>query len=414
MTVAGFPFWALHFDADANLTGPDARALTTGAAASGITDLFVFSHGWNNDEAGAMRMYSAFFAEIAKLPVRPGTSIGVAGVMWPAILFPENGVASALETELPKVFTRAAQQPALQAVLDLVSRKPANMAALFDFRNQLASILRAEVVHTATAEGQDNLEFQTATAGEPAWQQILRAMAGTSAGVEGGAADFGDVFGTLWHGALNVLRVATFWQMKNRAGIVGRNGLGPLLGQIHEAAPSLRIHLIGHSFGARLVSYALSGLPPAASPVKSLLLLQGAFSHFAFADALPFDSSRRGDLRGMASRVDGPLVATFSRKDMAVGMAYPAAAIVARQDAADAGDLMYRWEGMGSDGAQAVYADCVPLARVGTVYPFRPGHWLNLDGNQVIKAGGPPEGAHGDIIHPETAWAALAAARIGL
>jgi len=46
------------------------------------------------------------------------------------------------------------------------------------------------------------------------------------------------------------------------------------------------VHLIGHSFGARLVSFALSGVgAPAASPVASLLLLQGAFSHWSFAHA---------------------------------------------------------------------------------------------------------------------------------
>jgi pimeloyl-ACP methyl ester carboxylesterase len=98
--------------------------------------------------------------------------------------------------------------------------------------------------------------------------------------------------------------------------VVGKEGLGPLLGRIHQADPQVRIHLIGHSFGARLVSFALAGLPdPANSPVKSLYLLQGAFSHFAFADALPMDRSRGGALKGMAARVDGPLVASFTVPD---------------------------------------------------------------------------------------------------
>jgi pimeloyl-ACP methyl ester carboxylesterase len=205
--------------------------------------------------------------------------------------------------------------------------------------------------------------------------------------------------------------------MKGRAGVVGRKGLGPLLGRIHEAAPALRIHLLGHSFGARLVSYALAGLPaiPAggASPVKSLYLLQGAFSHFTFADALPFDRSRKGELAGMASRVDGPLLTTQSLKDLAVGAAYPLASIVARQDNADARDANYRWEAMGHDGAQAVDAVKADLGRPGTAYPFQAGKWLNLDGNRVIVKGGPPSGAHSDILYPQTAWAALAAAGIG-
>ena len=386
-----YPFWPLHFDAAAHLTEPVADAPSWQRAAGRLTDLFVFSHGWNNDGAMATQLYEAFFAEVAKLPARPDASIGVAGVFWPSMLLSAPG-----------------QHQDLDALHDLLQRRPDNHAALLEFRARLGSFMRAE-----PAANRDDLEFLAATTSEADWQTVLRAMAGP--GYDGGAAGVGFVFANLWQGALNLLRVATFWQMKHRAAIIGRNGLGPLLGQIHQATPALRIHLIGHSFGARLVSYALTGLPNVTpSPVKSLFLLQGAFSHFAFADALPFDTARHGDLAGMSTRVDGPLLATFSRKDTAIGLAYPAASIVARQDAVDAADLMYRWEGMGCDGAQEVGADCVPLTKPGTVYPFRAGHWLNLDANLVIKDGAPPEGAHGDIVHPETAWAALSAAGLSL
>jgi hypothetical protein len=43
-------------------------------------------------------------------------------------------------------------------------------------------------------------------------------------------------------------------------------------------------------------------------------------------------------------------------------------------------------------------------------YKMDTSKWLNLDANEVIKTGSPPAGAHSDIIHPETAWAALKAA----
>jgi len=63
---------------------------------------------------------------------------------------------------------------------------------------------------------------------------------------------------------------------------------------------ALRIHLLGHSFGARLVSYALAGLPDGLSggeiPGEDALPIAGAFSHFAFAEKLPFDGTRSGDL----------------------------------------------------------------------------------------------------------------------
>jgi hypothetical protein len=57
-------------------------------------------------------------------------------------------------------------------------------------------------------------------------------------------------------------------------------------------------------------------------------------------------------------------------------------------------------------------ATSAQLGDVNTSYKFTNGTWLNLDGNNVIVAGGPPCGAHGDIVHPHTAWAALAASKV--
>src|SRR6201994_5208860 len=143
--------------------------------------------------------------------------------------------------------------------------------------------------------------------------------------------------------------------MKARAGTVGRNGLGPLLAALHAQSPAVRFHLIGHSFGARLVSFALSGVgAPAASPVASLVLLQGAFSHWSFAHAQnnPFGSP--GALTAYADRVHGPLAATHTVYDWAVGVWYPKASFLAHQDAAAA--VADPWGGLGSDGFPAAKA----------------------------------------------------------
>ena len=161
-------------------------------------------------------------------------------------------------------------------------------------------------------------------------------LSGAELGDGGGQAGIGDVFGGLLHGAKEALRQATYWQMKNRAGIVGQHGLGKVLGALDPKR--VRVHLVGHSFGARLVSFALAGLPAGPSPVRSVTLLQGAFSHFAFADPLPFDAGRRGALAGMLARINGPLVACFSEHDSAVGTFYPLASFAAQDDAAAAED----------------------------------------------------------------------------
>lgn len=430
-TLAGFPFWKLQFNEKGDPpTGGDS--FLAGVPAAKLTDLFVFSHGWNNDPTTAMALYTGFFGEVRKIvddasvPKRRQAVIGVTGIVWPSILFPDDagsantgGAASfdptagtaALASELPKVFVKPEQQQPLQDLIRMLADQASDNDTLFRFRDTLARLVSPPTTVSST---QDNMELLGLSANDDQWLRILDSLGMPQGddGSQGGAADFGGFFGRAWNGAKNALRGATYYEMKNRAGVIGKNALGPLLSKLHAAAPNLKVHLLGHSFGARLVSYALTALASGDTPVKSLFLLQGAFSHFAFADALPFDSSRKGDLAGMAARVDGPLLTTFTSKDLAVGNAYPIASIIAGQDASDASDLMYRWEGMGHDGAQAVNAAGAPLGGVKTAYAFQKGQWLNLDGNQIIIHGGPPSGAHGDIVHPETAWAAIAAAGI--
>ncbi len=67
---------------------------------------------------------------------------------------------------------------------------------------------------------------------------------------------------------------------------------------------------------------------------------------------------------------------------------------------------------MGYDGAQAVEAAQVALGRVGQKYSFSSGKFLNLNGDAVVRTGGPPAGAHSDIFHPEIAWVMLSAGGI--
>jgi hypothetical protein len=234
------------------------------------------------------------------------------------------------------------------------------------------------------------------------------------AGDGAGEAGIGDVVRGALHGAKEALRQLTYWQMKNRAGTVGRSGLGPLLGRAREVAPGLRVHLVGHSFGARLVSYALQGLPAGPSPVGSLTLLEGAFSQWVFASRLPFDAGRHGGLAGIGDRVDGPLAVCFSSHDGAVGTFYPLASMAARDDTAGIGDAGSRWGGIGANGAQGAGArtEGIRGAGPGVTYPFEDHRILNIDASDVVRAGGPPSGAHSDIVHPELTWVVLLAGRL--
>jgi len=425
-TLTGFPFWEIEFDAEGQVARTaEADRIAREIAAQHVTDLFLFSHGWNNDRRDARSLYERFFAAARDVltvrAVRAGVTVGVAGVIWPSILFPDDapagqagGLASVGETgaggdaidELKKVFPD--QGPALDQMRTLLETQPSDEQALKTFQRLLGSLAPS----SRTDEGVDD----EAVLREPA-ERVFEAMSELApAGARVATAGLGDRFQQLWTGAREALRATSYWTMKERAGHVGERGVGPLVGRVRQESPAIRVHLVGHSFGARVVSFSLKGLQPTdvgqASPVKSLTLLQGAFSHFAFASELPHDRTRSGALAGMASRVDGPILVTHSEHDLAVFERYPQASLIARQDAAAAEDLRFRYGGMGGTGAQAVNAGAESIREVGHPYVVSPGTFLNLDGNQVITAGEPPSGAHSDIFHPEIAWAVVYASKV--
>jgi hypothetical protein len=210
---------------------------------------------------------------------------------------------------------------------------------------------------------------------------------------------------------LNALR---FWVMKRRAGNVGerfgREHWVPFWGT--QAGERHRLHLVGHSFGATLLtSSVLRGIRP-----ESLTLLLGAFSAFAFAPEVP-GPARPGLYRRVLSddRIQGPIVALHTRHDSALGTLYTAAtasgqashpaprgawSYLARRVAASA---------LGVVGARGVDAAAVDLVEAQTIgLPRAP--IVNVDGSRIVRAQDPPLGAHRDIHHPEIATLVLLAA----
>jgi pimeloyl-ACP methyl ester carboxylesterase len=198
--------------------------------------------------------------------------------------------------------------------------------------------------------------------------------------------------------------------MKSRAGAIGQGGVRDVLERIRNDRPAsgpkaLAIHLVGHSFGGRLVTAAVEGpegAPPL--PVSSLVLLQAAFSHYGFA--LAYDGTHDGFFRRVVTDpayVTGVVAITFTAKDKAVGLAYPIASRIARQIAAALGDAGDPYGGLGRNGAQKTPgAKTVTLAVPGSAYGFVARGIYNLDSNQTI-------GGHSDLAHPEVAYALLSA-----
>jgi hypothetical protein len=410
--IEAMRYWVIEFDKSGGIVADDN--LPNDLPASGIQDLLVLSHGWNNSEMGARGLYGDLFAKVAgMLREQRKATTGFVGVLWPSMLFPEDGPADD-GSPAPAVTTSGAQlAAALKDKFPGQEQDVETLGSMLDTREQDGAAL--EIFHqlatglvTTPATGGEEDRGEAAAMNVPARDALMELAAAPGEPPPDSQGIF-DVFDTAWNGARELLRTMSYYEMKNRAGVVGKNGLGPMLGRLAQATPGLRVHLIGHSFGARLVAFSLVGLPAgmrgAASPVKSLLLIQGAFSHFAFSRQKP------GALQEVADRVDGPLLCTFSKHDRAVGLWYPNASRLARQDNQDLDDFNFRWGGMGHDGYQQDGVVDRSLQAVGILYKFEKGTFYRLDGNNVIKKSlSAFSQAHSDIRHREVAWAAVSAA----
>jgi hypothetical protein len=418
-SLVELPYYEVVFNADGTLNTTDHQehpGLSAAVAAGGITDVFVFSHGWNNGVASARELYRGMFSLLKEQLGPRLNSTAFVGVLWPSLLFPDDDPVTAPPVPSTGQQLAAAIAPAmpqqlsqLETIGQLLDDKPQDPDKLAEFHS-----LTTGLVQTQPQAGEDAGESSLLTADPMTALSHAATMAPKS---RSDAQGVGDVFGRLWAGGRELLRTMSYYEMKNRAGVVGGQGLGPLLGALSGPGGAPRIHLIGHSFGARLVSYSLSGLPPgatrSASPVKSLSLIQGAFSHFTFASTLPFDRGRTGALAAFVDRVDGPLVSTFTSADRAVGWWYPAASLLARQDAEGDEAVTFRWGAMGHDGYQNdPPATAVTLGKGTPSYGFTAGGFYAIDANAVIADRNQSKfsGAHSDIQHPEVTWAIREAA----
>ncbi|MBX9366914.1 serine-threonine protein kinase [Streptomyces sp. WAC04114] len=428
------PYWELAFDADGDPGGRGRDRLLAGVRERGVRDLIVFAHGWNTDRSGANRLYDRFFEPVPRLA--PAARVGYVGVLWPAIRFSDEPIPD---------FPRAvAGEPARRPVLDkdtrhalletfpgramlvdqiarLLEQQPPEEAELEEFGRLVRTLV--EVV----APGPQAL-FAADTVAEGVPQSEPEMFAGSSAAaceefgralaeLEASARHEGFRIPNPWDGAHELLRQATYYAMKRRAGTVGERGLGRVVGQLAKAAPTVRVHLVGHSFGARLVSFALRGLPEGVRTVKSVTLLQGAFSHYAFAARLPHDARAGGVLQGQQNRIDGPLVCCHSRHDAALGTMYPLASRMAgdSRSATELGigrALGAKWGAMGHAGVRAVPGTRAFTLAEALEAGLPASGCVNVDAAAVVRRGGPPAGAHSDILHAELARLVLAAGRV--
>ncbi len=419
-------------------------ALAAGVA--DVTDVFVLAHGWNNDVAEARALYDELLGNTQRLldirdtPGAPASITALEGrtfaacqLFWPskrfadADLIPGGGAASATAQEAdavshvldaladdPDRLGESTTDPARQAIVEQAKQLLPRLELDPDARAQYLSILRSLLDPAesheedgSTAFFEDSAETLFDSLEDEVVAPAPRGVGGaTAVGSAGGAAGLGDLFRGAKAAARRLANFATYYRMKARAGDVGAGGAAAVLHRCRQQNAALRLHLVGHSFGGRVVTAAANALEPD-TPAVTITLLQAAYSHNGLSGDYD-DRGSPGFFRRVVSekRVSGPIVITHTKNDTAVGIAYPLASRIARQKAAALGDENDPYGGLGRNGAQrTVEAEGrgTSLGEVGTIYRFTQGAIYNLRADSFISG-------HGDVRGLQVAYAILSAA----
>jgi pimeloyl-ACP methyl ester carboxylesterase len=421
--LSGFPYAEVRFDVEgAALDADERRAAVALPAQVGATDVLVISHGWNNDMAEARALYANLASSMRGVldhsaPASYGDrSLAIIGVLWPSKRFAESDLipggaasvgggadAEAIRKELDELadfLDRDDATQTLKQARELVEQLGDDPGA----RTSFADLVRQAVGGVAADADDASDEFFEQDGAELMDRLGRPVFVGSRpAGslTHGGAAGLGDLVGTAFRAARNLLNVGTYYEMKARAGTVGETGVAALLADLRKAVPDVRIHLAGHSFGARVVS-AAARAGDEVLPIASVSLLQAAFSHYSFAD--DWEPGEDGLFRSvvLTHRISGPMVITHTKNDKAVGIAYAIASRIAGQVAQAVGDKDDKYGGLGRNGAQKTpeAVDQTLLAVGDTGYDIQAGRLHNLLADAFISS-------HGDVAGPEVAYAVL-------
>ena len=343
---ADAPLYLIPFDKKGRCEGPKTLAHMLAAADSGaFTDVHVFSHGWNNVFEDAVGLYREFFDEYFALRSAQGISNAgysplLVGIIWPSTaLVSENEQTPAFAATLPRD-QDAAFARGQRAVREIASEiADADVERFYELANLDRPLTHEEALDLARIllpilgrddrSGEEIPQDVTIEKIVKAWEKTSLArpaVAAGGAGVFGGAGSLPEeeeiplaaapaAAGILdFLNPREIIRNATVFQMKDRAGTVGAFGVGPMLKQL-LAIDGPRIHIMGHSFGAKVVLSALT-VPSHPRTVESVLLLQPAINHLCFAENV---DGRQGGYRPALDRTNRPILSTFSSMDGPLG-----------------------------------------------------------------------------------------------
>lgn len=417
--IAGIPYTTAEFNEKGD-------CIHAPAVPEDTRELIVVSHGWNNSAAEASTLYSTLFGNFAR--VHPGgvTGLAIVGVIWPSKQFdfafdvPARGEAGVVAAGLggPNAVAQESAIARAFAKFEEVFAGSGKERELADLRKLLGRIqqpeaqeqfvigLRAMLATPDAGSALDGSKFFFGTSDPHGlFQKAERIPASVQGKPQGGGADavhaagLTNMLGGVANAVSSLLNLTTYYEMKERAGTVGTRGVAPLIDDLAGRNGTLRhIHLVGHSFGARLVTAA--AMASTTGKLHSLSLLQAAFSHNGFSEKMS------GYFRKViASRhLSGPIIITHTHNDTAVGKAYAIASRLSGTTAAGGvGGAQDKFGGLGSNGAlhmedNEVSRSAFRLLKAGEPYTLQMQMIHNLESSPFIAD-------HGDVAGEEVAWA---------
>jgi hypothetical protein len=432
-----FPYYIVPFDKEGVCTGPLTQDHLLEALKRGNpTDVFLFSHGWNNDWEAATERYEHFLEGFLGLaderaagdPDRHELRPVLVGVFWPstALVWPWEEAPEI--AAVPGTADDRAVNDAYDEARDLAALVKKSDQARFYALVQAESLDEAEarelagMLLPAFNAGDPDVPFGRPRAGEPltedelvkVWLEVApvsQAATDTSGTVRPLGEDRTVDGGPSPAGFLEkidprkILRMRTVRQMKDRAGRVGANGVADLLHAILDATDA-QVHLIGHSYGCRVLLSALCIRQPP-RPVNSVLLLQPAISHLCFAANVAGSGKPGGYRKALNPKwVTLPIFTTFTPQD------FPLREVFHRvfwrdQDLGEmeiAAGAPNRWAALGGYGPGDCANDCTSrlILQSGTSYGLETMdkriRVIGLDADNAIEG-------HGEVSNPYTWWA---------
>jgi hypothetical protein len=419
--------YLLRYDEHGRLQSPQTeQLLRTAISEQPASDVFLFSHGWNNTFEVAAKRYRDFITGYMRQRAQFGIPLPAAyrpvlvGVIWPStsFVFPwENGptIAAAPVDD-------SSQTEEMLRLLSggLDPESSATFVERVDGREVVDKVdaeAAAEALISALWPGNDPDDGSN----PPTVDEVINAWQSLEGNTTAGSVSTGG-FGTVGRAApaaapvaagfsldpRDLLRLGTVWKMKGRAGTIGATGVAPLVRHVLDETDA-RLHMIGHSFGARVMLSALAIGDPPTRNARSMLLLEPAVNRWCFAPKV-VGSDTPGGYYPVLTRVELPVFSTFSKYDIPLHDVFHIAVRGSSlgEPAIAAVDDTYRYGALGGFGPEGLDGlSTVEQARPAGSEPYPMPDKVRvvaIDGG--IDLGGTPAIAgHGDINSPITWWA---------